>query len=69
MSFTMSFTGYVSSFADVLKFFGCELGAQTKFSGDSGTCIVNGENGRHVGVLYCVVNLSWSLVRSIKLQY
>ena len=29
-------------FADVLKFFGCELGAQTKFSGDSGTCIVNG---------------------------
>ncbi len=29
-------------FADVLKFFGCELGAQTKFSGESGTCIVNG---------------------------
>lgn len=26
----------------VLKFFGCELGAQTKFTAESGTCIVNG---------------------------
>mmetsp|Transcript_1280 Transcript_1280/g.3851 ORF Transcript_1280/g.3851 Transcript_1280/m.3851 type:complete len:498 (+) Transcript_1280:417-1910(+) len=33
----------------VLKFFGCELGAQTKFSADSGTCIVNGAH--EVGVL------------------
>lgn len=28
--------------ADVLKFFGCELGAQTKYDKNSGTCIVNG---------------------------
>ena len=28
--------------ADVLKFFGCELGAQTKYDKTSGTCIVNG---------------------------
>ena len=28
---------------DVLKFFGCELGAQTKYDKTSGTCIVNGE--------------------------
>jgi len=27
---------------DVLKFFGCELGAQTKYDKTSGTCIVNG---------------------------
>jgi translation initiation factor 5 len=28
--------------ADVLKYFGCELGAQTNFSKDTGVCIVNG---------------------------
>ena len=28
--------------ADILKFFGCELGAQTKFDKDTGNSIVNG---------------------------
>ncbi len=28
--------------ADVLKFFGIELGAQTKYDKKAGTCIVNG---------------------------
>ena len=28
--------------ADVLKFFGIELGAQTKYDKKTGTCIVNG---------------------------
>jgi translation initiation factor 5 len=30
--------------ADVLKFYGCELGAQTKFDKASGTSIVNGSH-------------------------
>ena len=29
--------------ADVLKYFGCELGAQTKYDKVTNTCIVNGE--------------------------
>jgi hypothetical protein len=38
----MPYEDAVMHFVDVLKFFGCELGAQTKYDKTSGTCIVNG---------------------------
>lgn len=35
--------------ADILKFFGCELGAQTKFDKDTGNSIVNGAREGRLG--------------------
>jgi translation initiation factor 5 len=34
----------MSHIADVLKYYGCELGAQTNFEAKTGTCIVNGSH-------------------------
>ena len=47
-------THYIAlSFTDIIKFFGCELGAQTNYNKESGTSIVNGahDNGKLLELL------------------
>ena len=53
---------------DIVKFYGCELGAQTKFDKKTGTSIVNGahDTGKLVELLEVpasVVLFPWSLER------